>query len=714
MVERFEKNSLPVATSSRLPSLSLIFVLLASTLSGCTSPDDPSEDDPRGNLTIAYEIAPGLDSMEGNPQLLADHLSESTNYDVTVFTVNSEVAMIEALRFGNADIAMMDSGMAWIGWNQYGLESMGADQKSDGRTYYNAHAWVLDDSDMAVAHLDDDALTDPFALMSGKTSCHTGWLKSTGMMVPMGFLLGLGYANVIGDPNDIESLRGTIQEFFSENSSIPEPGTPYYGFDGVVKCLSDETGQIAFAKDNTIEGLCPSEVGAERAEWCLDSSRYVSLPSFAKVPSDTIMYNPDFMDPGKLEDITNALVAMGSSQDTSTLLSNVLNTRGIIPTNSSDHLGIYTPLVSNIPGISAYYTDDPSDGQQVTMTIDELRIAFESDDSVSGTNSDPQFLADFLSSELGVDVMIHHVDSERGKIDSLESGEAHIALMQPESSWLGWKQYGLSIMAAVQNHDETTTSFPQAWVRSDSSIAAAHLDDDPSTDPISLMEGSTSCHTGLLDSIGMLLPVGHLIGNGYVESSGPSEGIESLRGIVHGFFSNESSIPDQGSPYFGALGAIRCLSEGFGEVAFSTGGIVSESCDNDNSEDDEDWCLEIDQYVPISVFDPLPTTSVVYNPSTLDVRSRTAVLNALVSLNYDMYLENYSTAGGTYTGCYDISIHKVDEESPKGECGSEVLANVLDGSGIVRVTSQDHIGPFSDSIRHIPGIAEFIEENDWS
>ena len=30
--------------------------------------------------------------------------------------------------------------------------------------------------EMAAAHLDDDASTDPFALLEGKVSCHTGWL----------------------------------------------------------------------------------------------------------------------------------------------------------------------------------------------------------------------------------------------------------------------------------------------------------------------------------------------------------------------------------------------------------------------------------------------------------------------------------------------------------------------------------------------------------
>ena len=36
----------------------------------------------------------------------------------------------------------MDGGAAWVGWKQYGLATMAADKKSDGRTYYNAHAWV--------------------------------------------------------------------------------------------------------------------------------------------------------------------------------------------------------------------------------------------------------------------------------------------------------------------------------------------------------------------------------------------------------------------------------------------------------------------------------------------------------------------------------------------------------------------------------------------
>ncbi|MED5398570.1 MAG: PhnD/SsuA/transferrin family substrate-binding protein, partial [Candidatus Thermoplasmatota archaeon] len=230
----------------------MIVIMLCSTLSGCAGDDE----EPLDSLVIAYEVKDDYENTDENPQLFADYLSNELNYDVTLYSVDSDGAMIEALRFGNADIALMDGGAAWVGWQQYDLQVLAADQKSDGRTYYDAHAWVLADSAMASAHLDDDPYTDPFALLQGKTSCHTGWLKSAGMLLPMGFLIGHGYANVVGDPNDIETLRNTVYGFFNENASIPDSGTPYYGYGGAVKCLSEGVGDVAFAKDSTIASYC--------------------------------------------------------------------------------------------------------------------------------------------------------------------------------------------------------------------------------------------------------------------------------------------------------------------------------------------------------------------------------------------------------------------------------------------------------------------------
>ena len=63
-------------------------------LSGCIGND--SEDDSLGTLVIAYEIKDNLDNLDSNPQLFAEYLSEKLNYDVSLFSVDSEGAMVEA------------------------------------------------------------------------------------------------------------------------------------------------------------------------------------------------------------------------------------------------------------------------------------------------------------------------------------------------------------------------------------------------------------------------------------------------------------------------------------------------------------------------------------------------------------------------------------------------------------------------------------------
>ena len=687
--------------------ISMLF--LTTTLAGCLDNND-EKDGKLGSLIIAYEIQSDYDNIDENPQQLADYLTEKLNYDVSLYSVDSEGAMIEALRFGNADIGIMDGGAAWVGWQQYDLGALGADQKSDGRTYYNAHAWVRADSEMASAHLDDDPYTDPFALLSGKTSCHTGWLKSAGMLLPMGFLIGHGYANVVGDPNDVETIRNTIFEYFNENASIPDSGTPYYGYEGAIKCLSDGTGDVAFAKDNTVDSYCNNEVLQENSDWCLSRDQYVALPAFGKSPSHPVMYNPELMDSNLADLITEVLVEMSADSEASSILNNVLNTPGIVPTNAEDHLSSYSSLISNIPGISAYYNDKFTINGTVSITIEKVRIAYEIKADYDNIDENPQILADYLEEVLGVTVELYSVDSEGAIIEALRFGNADIAFMDGGAAWVGWKEYGLAAMAADQKSDGRTYYNAHAWVKADSEMALAHLDDDPETDPFTLLEGKTSCHTGWLKSAGMLLPMGYLIGNEYAPVIGDGDDIESLRNTIYGFFNSDASIPDSGTPYYSYSGAVKCLSDGTGDVAFAKDSTIDSYCGNEVSEDNEDWCLERDQYVALPTFGQAPSHPIMYNPESLDVQTRTAILNALMTLNYETYVENYTVMGDTYTGCYDISVHVIDEDSPKNTCGSEILENVLNTPGLVRVTSQEHMGSYSELISNIPGISSYYSD----
>ncbi len=673
-------------------------------VSGCISND--SDEGSLGTLVIAYEIKDNLDDIDSNPQVFAEYLSEKLNYDISLFSVDSEGAMVEALRFGNADIALMDAGAAWVGWQQYGLEVLAADLNVDGRTYYNANAWVKSDSNVASAHLDDNSLTDPFALLSGKTSCHTGWLKSVGMLLPMGYLIGLGYANIIGDPNDVETIRNTIHGFFDSNSSIPDTGTPYYGYSGALKCLSEGKGDVAFLEENSVDILCNNEVSSLNQEWCLDIEEYTALPAFGKSPSHPVMYNPNFLDSEITSKITNVLVEMSSDPEATNILENILNTPGFIATNTSVHLGSYSSLISNIPGISAYYEDKFSLNTSVSPDIDKIKIAFDSDKLSDDVDKNPELLADFLSQKLNIDVELFIVNSQNELINSLVDGHADIAIVNSELAWVGWKQYDLAVMAAVEMEDSRTYSDILAWVNSNSSIAASHLDNDPSTNPFDLLEGKTSCHSDPSDVGSMMLPIGYLAKNNYLELD-QSNDIDYLSEIVYSFFNFNSSIPNQNDTYFSDLGALRCLSEGEGDVVFLEENTVNMYCDNTVISENMDWCLDIEEYTSLPAIAPIPSDSVIYNPDLLDIQTRTAVLNALISLNYEMYLENFSTRGSVYTGCYDISVHVIDEESQKNTCGSEIMDNILGTSGLTRATSQEHLGQYSSFVAIIPGISSY-------
>jgi len=381
----------------RKPITILLALLICSTaIAGCLGDGEAIAEDSANEKThnskyrIAYDIKDDYtDEPETNPLALADFLSSATGKDVELYPVTSEGAIIEALRFGHADVAFMDGGAAWIAWQQYGLEAFAADLKSDNRTYYEAHAWVLNGTDIANATLDDDPSTDPFALLQGKTSCHTGWLKSAGMLLPMGYLISGGYAEIVGDVDDIESLRTTIETHFSESSSIPDKGTPYYGYNGALKCLSEGVGHVAFAKDSTIESYCGNEDTSQNEEWCLAESEYVKLPAFGKAPSHPIMYNPSKLSDEHLDALLTAFLSMNNEMwvenhsyggadpvtgcyniqthqvdETSDkalcgdqILQNILNTPGLVQVNSEDHLGSYSSLISSLPGIKDYFTE---------------------------------------------------------------------------------------------------------------------------------------------------------------------------------------------------------------------------------------------------------------------------------------------------------------------------------------------------------------------
>ncbi len=674
---------------------------IGGTVPGQQISDEDEEVQQEIPLSIAFIVDPESFGTQNDPAYMAQIISDFTILDITTYPVESEEAMIESLRFGHVDLAMMDAASSWMSWKNYDLQVLLADQENYGRTYYNSNAWVKSDSDIATYHIDNDPLTDPFSLFEGKKPCHTGWFDSVGMLLPMGFLLGLGYANVAGDPNDIESLLFTIQDFLDDDPPIPEAGTKYYGYSGALRCLSDGTGDIAFIQDSTVDDYC-SEDGQNTPSWCLPEDDYTVLPTFGRSPSNALMFNPEYLDSEISQQISEELVRLSGISDMDQALKSVFGTTGFTPTNSLEHLEGYSSLIYNIPGMQAYF-EDPSNTAQVNLSVEEITIGVIGPLSNS-TSISFGFLADSISDDIGINASIFVFENSNSLVENLSNGIINIAILDGVPSWKAWKYDGMSVLASLLNEREMAFHQLTAIVKSNSELAG-------SSDPFTALEGISPCFSSNSDP-STLLTIGHLIREGLADDI-PDKGNSSIMEIIQSVFDSNYSFPEEDSELNGPNGELRCISQGHGDIAFVIGDEVEIFCDADLQPSEETWCLDPEEFDTLPSIGVLPYRSVIYDPTVLDMVSRTAVLNSLLSLNYEMFLDNFTTMGSEYTGCYDISIHKIDESSPRGACGSEILSNSLISTGVSRATSQSHLGPLSTLMGNLPNqlLVDFLVEN---
>ena len=360
-------------------SILMILFLIGASIPGCLFTDtvefEKCEDE-ENCLVIAFEAKEEYKNTEESPQKLADRLEEIMGVDVEIYPVSGPAATIAALEFGNADIGFLDGGAAWLSWNTKGFEVLAAEQKADGRAYYNAVAWVHKDSDMAIADMEDGNSTRALSLMAGKTSCHTSALGSSGMLLPMGYMISNGYIEVQGDANEIDSLTDTVRNHFSEDSSIPNSGTKYYRYIGSLRCLAEHEGgsandYISFAKDPTVPDYC----GEDPQSWCFEGdfsstedfypiggyaeNGEINTP-FGRAPSHPVMYNPDYFTQSEVDALRNAFSVMNNNSEDLEILDDVLSTPGITIIDTEEHLGTYGDAVEDVPGIKAYFDEKMS------------------------------------------------------------------------------------------------------------------------------------------------------------------------------------------------------------------------------------------------------------------------------------------------------------------------------------------------------------------
>ncbi|XP_049995176.1 lactotransferrin [Alexandromys fortis] len=211
---------------------------------------------------------------------------------------------IQAIVTNKADAMTLDGGSMFnAGTAPYKLRPIAAEiygTKTQPRTHYYAVAVVKKSSNFRLNQL------------RGLRSCHTGLGRSAGWNIPIGTLRP--FLNWEGPP---ASLEEAVSKFFSE-SCIPgankdrfpnlcslctgtgaarcasSPEEPYSGYAGAFKCLRDNAGDVAFTRGSTILEELPDKAERNQYKLLCPDNTWKSVEEYkechlAQVPSHAVV-----------------------------------------------------------------------------------------------------------------------------------------------------------------------------------------------------------------------------------------------------------------------------------------------------------------------------------------------------------------------------------------------------------------------------------------
>eukprot|EP01018_Ginkgo_biloba_P040837 Gb_31201 [translate_table: standard] len=223
---------------------------------------------------------------------------------------------MEAVNDGRARFAVFDGGEILTANQQYGLVPIRTeDSDFEENMYWGVGVVKADKCPKSLDHL------------KGKVSCHTGYGRSAGWVLPLTYFIQNNIMPVVSkDPNvrnDIES----VENFFSKSCAANnKPNIEicsackktvecnmddlYYDYAGAFRCLVEGSGDVAFTKHDI--PVLYAKGGLLAADWnnlgyssgykilcpgadtlCQDISNYKEC-NFGSAPGHTIMVGSDF------------------------------------------------------------------------------------------------------------------------------------------------------------------------------------------------------------------------------------------------------------------------------------------------------------------------------------------------------------------------------------------------------------------------------------
>ncbi|XP_074544804.1 transferrin-a [Halichoeres trimaculatus] len=480
---------------------------------------------------------------------------------------------IIAIKAGEADAITLDGGDIFTaGLNNYNLKPIIAeDYGTTSETCYYAVAVVKKTS------------TFKFSELRGKKSCHTGFQKSAGWNIPVGTLVSMNLIQWEGIED--KPVEEAVSEFFSASCAPgAKPGSlcqlckgdctkthnePYYGYDGAFNCLAEDAGEVAFVKHLTV----PESEKPNYELLCKDDTRR-PIDSYqdchlARVPAHAVVTRED---PQLAEHIWNSLNsvqnfnlfssdAYGPGKNLMFKDSTVKLVR--VPPNTDSFLYLGAEYMSIIRSTRKEETPSTSQGAIRWCTVGHAETdkcdMWTPNSMVAGSATIE------CAAAPSVDECLKKIMRKEADAMAVDGGQVYTA-----------GKCGLvPVMVEQYDRDRCGTTgaassyYAVAVVKKGSEVTWENL------------KGKRSCHTGVGRTAGWNIPMGHIysqtqdcnFGNFFSAGCAPGSppdspfckqcvGSGKPVGDEHKCKAREEEM------YYGYSGALRCLIEDKGDVAF--------------------------------------------------------------------------------------------------------------------------------------------------
>ena len=463
--------------------------------------------------------------------------------------------------------------------------------------------------------------------LKGKRSCHTGYRKTAGWVMPVGALVGAGMPVVgqSGFQNDAASVASFFASTCAPRVTADGPAVgggkmeamcsgcdgdcsetdPYYDYAGSLKCLTEGAGDVAFTKQDTVTVLANKDdyrllcrTGGCNSVDDYESCNLAKVPSHAVVASSTNALRTE---------IQSALVTAAKKPGFLASTSAIAGIENVIFKKGTTDLELFTGNAEteyfNESTIKAYQgvaqleqpTPPPSVPPPTTTSSTTARICIPVETS---TGFEATCTAAISAADTD-DVTFSCVagGSPDACIQKVTNGQADLISFGAADVYTAFND-GL-VPIVVEKYEGELAAGTEYY-----SVAVVKKEFCSGNPTLADLKGKRSCHTGYRKTAGWVMPVGALVGAGMpvvgqsgfqndaasvasffastcaprVTADGPAVGGGKMEAMCSGCDGDCSET----DPYYDYAGSLKCLTEGAGDVAFTKQDTVTVLANKDD------------------------------------------------------------------------------------------------------------------------------------